>query len=180
MLKKIKKFSVIFLCLITILILSILPCSAVSVPNYNLSDDDYKYYLVFQFKNGDTYVVFSNYEIVGGGSSDSFFIISSGDERVKYINTSTNTINYVFRQSIFNFTSNDHIIDANYDVKYQGSDDIFFQKPTLLNNLLKQVPEGVGEKVTMDMGTLTICGISLIVLLIGFLLVPKVFHKFRV
>lgn len=178
MITKFKKFFVITFALMSVLIVSILPCSAVSVPNYNLSDDDYNYYLVFQFENGETFVVFSNYEIVAGGSSGTYSIISSGDERVKYINTSTNKIDYVFRQSIFNFTSNDHIIDANYDVKYQGSDDIFFQKPTLLNNLLKQVPQGVGEKVTADLATLTICGVACLALLIGLALLPKVLYKF--
>lgn len=70
-------------------------------------------------------------------------------------------------------------LSSNYDVKYDGKDDVFFQQPTLLSQLLSLVP-GVGEKVVADLGTLTICGISLIALLVGCSLVPKVLHKFRV
>lgn len=70
-------------------------------------------------------------------------------------------------------------LSSNYDVKYEGQDKVFFQQPTLLSQLLSLVP-GVGEKVVADLGTLTICGISLIALLVGCSLVPKVLHKFRV
>lgn len=70
-------------------------------------------------------------------------------------------------------------LSSNYDVKYEGQDKVFFLQPTLLSQLLSLVP-GVGEKVVADLGTLTICGISLIALLVGCSLVPKVLHKFRV
>lgn len=70
-------------------------------------------------------------------------------------------------------------LSSNYDVKYEGKDEVFFQQPTLLSQLLSLVP-GAGEKVVADLGTLTICGISLIALLVGCSLVPKVLHKFRV
>ena len=70
-------------------------------------------------------------------------------------------------------------LSSNYDVKYEGQDKVFFQQPTLLSQLLSLVP-GVGEKVVADLGTLMVCGISLIALLVGCSLVPKVLHKFRV
>lgn len=68
-------------------------------------------------------------------------------------------------------------LSSNYDVKYEGHDKVFFQQPTLLSQLLSLVP-GVGEKVVAHLGTLTICGISLIALLIGCALVPKVLYRF--
>lgn len=70
-------------------------------------------------------------------------------------------------------------LSSNYDVKYEGKDDVFFQQPTLLSQLLSLVP-GVGEKVVADLGTLTVCGIGCLALLVGCSLVPKVLHKFRV
>lgn len=81
--------------------------------------------------------------------------------------------------SSLGFLSELTFLSSNYDVKYEGKDEVFFQQPTLLSQLLSLVP-GVGEKVVADLGTLTICGISLIALLVGCSLVPKVLHKFRV
>lgn len=68
-------------------------------------------------------------------------------------------------------------LSSNYDVKYEGKDDVFFQQPTLLSQLLSLVP-GVGEKITADLGILTTCGIGCLASLVGCVLVPKVLYKF--
>lgn len=70
-------------------------------------------------------------------------------------------------------------LSSNYDVKYEGKDDVFFQQPTLLSQLLSLVP-GVGEKVVADLATLMVFGIGLIALLVGLYLVPKVLHRFQI
>lgn len=70
-------------------------------------------------------------------------------------------------------------LSSNYDVKYEGQDKVFFQQPTLLQQLLSLVP-GAGEKITGDLGILMACGIGCLALLVGCSLVPKVLHKFRV
>lgn len=68
-------------------------------------------------------------------------------------------------------------LSSNYDVKYEGQDKVFFQQPTLLSQLLSLVP-GAGEKVVADLGTLTVCGIGCLALLVGCSLVPKVLYRF--
>lgn len=75
----------------------------------------------------------------------------------------------------------DDIIYSTVDIISSDDNSVFFQKPlSLLEKLLNPLPKHLGEKITADLGTLTICGISLIALLIGCALVPKVLHKFRV
>ena len=69
-------------------------------------------------------------------------------------------------------------LSSNYDVKYEGKDDVFFQQPTLLSKLLSLTPSQVGEKVVGDLGTLTVCGIGCLALLVGCSLVPKVLYRF--
>lgn len=87
-------------------------------------------------------------------------------------NSSNNSSNSsVGRLSELNF------ISSNYDVKYEGSGEVFFQQPTLLQQLLSLVP-GAGEKITGDLGILTTCGIGCLALLIGLSLLPKVLYKF--
>lgn len=71
-----------------------------------------------------------------------------------------------------------NFISSNYDVKYEGSGEVFFQQPTLLSQLLSLVPQGVGSKMAEDSLILTICGISLLALLVGCSLVPKVLYRF--
>ena len=76
--------------------------------------------------------------------------------------------------------SKDNLLLTSYDLKTSDGK-LFFQRPIpLLNRLLSQVPQGVGTKVVADLGTLTVCGIGCLALLVGCSLVPKVLHKFRV
>lgn len=78
-------------------------------------------------------------------------------------------------------TSFSDVIYSTVDIINSADGSVFFQRPlTLLERLLNPVQEQVGEKVVADSLILTICGISLIALLVGCSLVPKVLHKFRV
>lgn len=69
-------------------------------------------------------------------------------------------------------------LSSNYDVKYENSDKVFFQQPTLLSKLLSLTPSLVGEKVVGDMGILTVCGIGCLALLISLPVLLKTLHKF--
>lgn len=71
------------------------------------------------------------------------------------------------------------LLVSNYDLKTTKGE-VFFDNPSLLKQLLKPVRKQVGEKVVADLGTLTVCGIGCLALLVGCSLVPKVLHKFRV
>lgn len=73
----------------------------------------------------------------------------------------------------------DDIIYSTVDIISSDDGSVFFQKPlTLLEQLLNPVQEQVGERVAADSLTLTICGISLLALLVGCSLVPKVLYRF--
>lgn len=183
MLKKIKKFSVIFFCVLTVFTLSILPCSAVTVPNYNISDDDYNYYTIIKFESGQENIYLSHDELVVFHEGDSYSLNTYENSWAKPIINNTAAVDATGTLATFSSVKGKviqygQIIAANYDVKYQGSDKVFFQQPTLLSNLLKQVPQGVGEKVAADSLILTICGIGCLALLIGLSLLPKVLYKF--
>lgn len=69
-------------------------------------------------------------------------------------------------------------LSSNYDVNYEGQDKVFFQQPTLLSKLLSLTPSLVGEKVVGDMGTLTVCGVACLALLISWPVLLKTLHKF--
>lgn len=107
-------------------------------------------------------------------------------------------LNYEYNKSLNSFVNTDvnegsnrplyHLSSSFSDVIYSTVDiinsadgSVFFQKPlTLLERLLNPVQSQMGEKLVADSLTLTICGISLLALLVGCSLVPKVLHKFRV
>lgn len=181
MIKKIQKFSVIFFCVLTVFTLSILSCSAVTVPNYNITDDEYTHYTVVSYDSGTELVFLSRGDLAVLQTNNMTYLNNPNGYWVKKIQLPENYSVEVNDGTLCSWSPNGaQIVSANYDVKFQGTDKVFFQQPTLLSNLLKQVPQGVGEKVVADLGTLTICGISLIALLVGCSLVPKVLHKFRV
>lgn len=181
MLKKIKKFSVIFFCVLTVFTLSILSCSAVSVPNYNITDDQYTHYTVVSYNFGTELVFLSVGDLAVIQTSNMIYVNNPNGYWVKKIQLPENYSAEVKDGTLCSWSPGQaQIVSANYDVKFQGTDKVFFQQPTLLSNLLKQVPQRVGEKVQADSLILTICGISLLALLVGCSLVPKVLHKFRV
>ena len=131
--------------------------------------DKISYKLIISQRQNTVYVT-NGFAFAGSGITYSCFVFNDS-----YI---FNTLNNSASTSLGRL-SELTFLSSNYDVKYEGKDDVFFQQPTLLSQLLSLVP-GVGEKVVADLGTLTICGISLIALLVGCSLVPKVLHKFRV
>lgn len=174
---KIKKIAVVVLAVISVLIVSILPCSAVSVPNYDITDDAYNYYIIFKTEDGFESVFLSTDELVVSVDSK-IYSLKSTNGSAKLINISNNTAALFSTPGILVSFSPKDMFATNYDVKYENSDEVFFQQSTLLCKLLKQVPQGVGEKVVADLGTLTVCGIGCLALLIGLSLLPKVLYKF--
>lgn len=189
---KIKKIAVVALALISVLVASIVPAFAADdnltydqvVSKWGIKYDTSKYpYYVLIRKLGSPYS--DRYSLVlsdkanavdvknGFAFADSGItydcILSDDSYLCHTFNNSTNSS--VGRLSELNF------ISSNYDVKYEGQDKVFFQQPTLLQQLLSLVP-GAGEKVVADLGILTTCGIGCLALLIGLSLLPKVLYKF--
>ena len=188
---KFKKYIVVALAVISVLVASIVPAFAADdnltydqvVSKWGIKYDTskYPYYVLIRKSNKVDYklVISQNKNAVdvknGFAFADSgitYLCFVSNDSYI--CNTSNNSSN-----SSLGDLSELTFLSSNYDVKYEGQDKVFFQQPTLLSQLLSLVP-GVGEKVVADLGTLMVCGISLIALLVGCSLVPKVLHKFRV
>lgn len=177
---KIKKIAVVALAVMIVLVASILPCSAVTVPNYNITDDEYTHYTVVSYNSGLELVFLSKGDLAVIQSGNMTYVNNPNRYWLKKIQLPENYAAEVNDGTLCSWSSGQaQIVSANYDVKFQGTDKVFFQQPTLLSQLLSLVP-GAGEKITGDSLTLTICGISLLALLVGCSLVPKVLHKFRV
>lgn len=188
---KFKKYIVVALAVISVLVASIVPAFAADdnltydqvVSKWGIKYDTSKfpYYVLIRESNKVDYrLVISQQKYAvdvknGLAFADSGITYRCFVSNDSYIcNTHDNS-----SSSSLGHLSELTFLSSNYDVKYEGQDKVFFQQPTLLSQLLSLVP-GVGEKVVADLGTLTICGISLIALLVGCSLVPKVLHKFRV
>lgn len=174
---KFLKIFVVALALMSVLVASILPCSAVTVPNYDISDDDYNYYIIFKTEDGFESVFLSTDELVVSVDSN-IYCLKSTNGSAKQINISNDTAALFSTPGILGSFSPKDMIATNYDVKYENSDEVFFQQSPLLCRLLNPVQEQVGEKVVADSLTLTICGIGCLALLIGLSLFPKVLYKF--
>lgn len=129
--------------------------------------DKISYKLIISQRQNAVYVT-NGFAFAGSGITYSCFV-SNGSYICNTHNNSASTS--LGRLSELTFLS------SNYDVKYEGKDEVFFQQPTLLQQLLSLVP-GAGEKITADLGILTICGIGCLALLIGLSLLPKVLYKF--
>lgn len=175
---KFKKYIVVALAVISVLIVSIFPCSAVSVPNYDITDDNFNYYIIFKTEDGFESVFLSTDELVVSVDSK-IYSLKSTNGSAKLINISNNTASLFSTPSILGSFSPKDMFATNYDVKYENSDEVFFQQSPLLCRLLNPVQEQVGEKITADLGILTTCGIGCLASLVGCVLVPKVLHKFR-
>ena len=174
---KVKKFIVVALSVLIVIVVSILPCSAVSVPNYEITDDNFNYYIIFKTEDGFESVFLSTDELVVSVDSK-IYRLKSTNGSAKLINISNNTAALFSTPGILGSFSPKDMIATNYDVKYENSDEVFFQQSPLLCRLLNPVQEQVGERVAADSLTLTICGISLLALLVGCSLVPKVLYRF--
>lgn len=188
---KLKKFIVVSLAVISVLVASIVPAFAADdnltydqvVSKFGIKYDTskYPYYVLIRKSNKVVYqlVISQNKNAVdvknGLAFADSGITYRCFVSNDSYI---CNTFNNSSNSSLGDL-SELTFLSSNYDVKYEGQDKVFFQQPTLLSQLLSLVP-GAGEKITGDLGILTTCGISLLALLVGCSLVPKVLHKFRV
>lgn len=75
-------------------------------------------------------------------------------------------------------SSTNDIVYSSVDLVDSKDNSIFFDNPTLLKQLLNLVPQGVGNKITGDLGILTTCGIGCLALLICLSLLPNVLYKF--
>lgn len=192
MIIKLKKFFVIALALMSVITLSILPASAANddltveevISKYSINYDksDYPYAVLIR----RTDVTSENYYLHISSTPNSVYIKNG------YLFCDNGTLFNCFMSSnspycnSFNCTSNtsiqslsnSYIISSDYDIFYDRSSEVFFQKTTLLKQLLNLVPQGVGEKITTDLATLTICGVACLALLIGLALLPKVLYKF--
>lgn len=175
---KIKKIAVVALIVISVLVASILSCSAVTVPNYDITDDEYTHYTVVSYNSGLELVFLSVGDLAVVQSGNMTYVNNPNCYWVKKIQLPENYAAEVNDGTLCSWLLDGaQIVSANYDVKYQGTDKVFFQQPTLLQQLLSLVP-GAGEKITGDLGILTTCGIGCLALLIGLSLLPKVLYKF--
>lgn len=94
------------------------------------------------------------------------------------LNTYEKSSIYPDSLSTYISTTND-IVYSTVDLVNSKDNSVFFQKPlTLLERLLNPVQSLVGEKVVGDMGTLTVCGIGCLALLISLPVLLKTLHKF--
>lgn len=186
---KIKKIAFVALAVISVLVASIVPAFAADdnltydqvVSKWGIKYDTskYSYYVLIRKSNKVDYdLVISQQKYAvdvknGFAFADSGIIYNcfvSGDS-YKCNTLSASSGSSLGRLSELTFLS------SNYDVKYEGQDKVFFQQPTLLQQLLSLVP-GAGEKITGDLVILTTCGIGCLALLIGLSLLPKVLYKF--
>ena len=186
---KIKKIAFVALAVISVLVASIVPAFAADdnltydqvVSKWGIKYDTskYPYYVLIRKSNEVDYklVISQNKNAVdvknGLAFADSGITYHCFVSNDSYIcNTHNNSSN-----SSLGDLSELTFLSSNYDVKYEGKDEVFFQQPTLLQQLLSLVP-GAGEKITGDLGILTTCGIGCLASLVGCVLVPKVLYKF--
>ena len=174
---KFKKYILVALAVMSVLIVSILPCSAVTVPNYEITDDEYNYYIIFKTEDGFESVFLSTDELVVSVDSN-IYSLKSTNGSAKLINISNNTAALFSTPGILGSFSPKYMLATNYDVKYENSDEVFFLPSPLLERLLNPVQEQVGEKVVADLVILTTCGIGCLALLISLPVLLKTLHKF--
>lgn len=187
---KFKKYIVVALAVISVLVASIVPAFAADdnltydqvVSKWGIKYDTskYPYYVLIRKSNEVDYklVISQNKNAVdvknGLAFADSgitYLCFVSNDSYI--CNTHNNS-----SDSSLGHLSELTFLSSNYDVKYEGQDKVFFQQPTLLSKLLSLTPSLVGEKVVGDMGTLTVCGIGCLALLISLPVLLKTLHKF--
>lgn len=187
---KFKKYIVVALAVISVLVASIVPAFAADdnltydqvVSKWGIKYDTskYPYYVLIRKSNKVDYklVISQNKNAVdvknGFAFADSGITYRCFVSNDSYIcNTNNNSTN-----SSLGDLSELTFLSSNYDVKYEGQDKVFFQQPTLLSQLLSLTPSQVGEKVVGDMAILTVCGVSCLALLISLPVLLKTLHKF--
>lgn len=187
---KFKKYIVVALAVISVLVASIVPAFAADdnltydqvVSKWGIKYDTSKYPYYVLIRNNDKIsykliisqrqnAVYVTNGFAFAGSGITYSCVVSNDSYI--CNTFNNSASTSLgRLSELTFLS------SNYDVKYDRKDDVFFQQPTLLSKLLSLTPSQVGEKVVGDMAILTVCGIGCLALLISLPVLLKTLHKF--
>lgn len=187
---KFKKYIVVALAVISVLVASIVPAFAADdnltydqvvskwgikydtskYPYYVLirNNDKISYKLIISQRQNAVYVT-NGFAFAGSGITYSCFVSNDSYICNTFNNSASTSLG---RLSELTFLS------SNYDVKYDRKDDVFFQQPTLLSKLLSLTPSQVGEKVVGDMAILTVCGIGCLALLISLPVLLKTLHKF--
>lgn len=173
---KIKKIAVVALAVMCVLVASILSCSAVTVPNYDITDDNYNYYIILKYDDGFESVYLSFDKLVVSQESNHYCLYNKNGN-VKLFKITNHTASLFSTPGIIGSISVYNIVSSNYDIKYADSDEVFFQGTPLLTQLLNPLPQ-LTQTITGDMGTLTVCGVACLALLIGLSLLPKVLYKF--
>ncbi len=163
--------------MISVLIVSILPCSAVTVPNYDITDDNYNYYIICKADNGFESVYLSFDKLVVSQESNNYALYNKNGN-VKLFMITNHTACLFTTPGLLGYISVDDIVSSNYDIKYADSDEVFFQGTPLLTQLLNPIQGQVGEKVVGDMAILTVCGVACLALLISLPVLLKTLHKF--
>lgn len=197
---KFKKYIVVALAVLCLVVVSIVPAFAASYNRNKVIESIQNNDKVKEVTEGKNYFAvvlhgartFVNVYVTGGqylvSSNNSIDIPNSDCHLYRFYVLDDSTIEFSELVRTFsdysvtvtnsNDMSDSALLVSSYDLKTtEGT--VFFQKPQeLLERLLSLVPAGLGERVAADSLTLTICGISLIALLIGCALVPKVLYRF--
>lgn len=151
--------------------------------HFNAQISKYKYFIVEAFynSNNDDYfikVFFTNDNVLYKSTTGAPAGRCSYLLEYKYLKTE-NCYRYSDSSNMNEmiFYTKDDLLLSNVDFIYDNK--VFFQKPlTLLEQLLNPVQEQVGEKVVGDMGTLMVCGVACLALLISLPVLLKTLHKF--
>lgn len=130
--------------------------------------DKISYKLIISQRQNAVYVT-NGFAFAGSGITYSCFVSNDSYICNTHNNSSSTSLG---RLSELTFLS------SNYDVKYDRKDEVFFQQPTLLSQLLSLTPSQVGEKVVGVMAILTVCGVACLALLISLPVLLKTLHKF--
>lgn len=136
------------------------------------SDDFHRYFLAVHF--------FDDNKFSKDGSGRYFYTRNCmiSYEYSSSLNTYEKSSIYPDSLSTYISSTND-IVYSTVDLVNSKDNSVFFQRPlTLLERLLNLVQPNLGEKITGDLGTLTVCGVACLALLIGLSLLPKVLYKF--
>lgn len=210
----VKKFIVVALAVLSVVVASIVPAFALADDFKNqdclqidkvlsflknettiydkyVKQSDYQYFTAF--KSNDKYV-FSVFFMRGNGSEwsehssrvstyiSSYFVAyysyyyDSNNHTYKFYDKFLNT-DSAYENMGYISVDPSNVLYSTVDLK--TPDITFFQNPPgLLQRLLNPVQSLMGEKVVSDLGTLMVCGIGCLALLVGCSLVPKVLYRF--
>lgn len=204
---KIKKIAVVALAVMSVFIASCVSAFALD-DKYSSVDVFQADYVKSFLESDSTFKEYSSkssYYFVScsiGGSDDSprYFLAVhffddnkfSKDGSGRYFYTRNCIISYEYSSSLNTYvkssidsdsvssyiSSTNDIVYSSVDLVDSKDNSIFFDNPTLLKQLLNLVPQGVGNKITGDLGILTTCGIGCLALLICLSLLPNVLYKF--